>query len=142
MIAALKLAVLAMQLSARFTSVEVAPTFSDSAAKGSLMVPSDRPILVVFHGVRAEPSALCARPGHRKARLVIGARAINALRVVGVEAYSDHPAIVARLRDNGGGERPVFLDISRNSLYIHVSTVSGDRGHILRRCARPTLRSR
>ncbi|MDR7231793.1 hypothetical protein J2X45_002896 [Caulobacter sp. BE264] len=142
MIAVLKLGFLVLLLSAGLTSVEVAPTFSDSAAKGSLMVLAGRSIPVAFHGVWAEPSDLCARPGDRKARLVIGPRAINALRVVGVEAYSDHPAIVARLRDKSGGKRRLFLDISTNHRYIRVSTGSGDHGQIWRRCARPSPRSR
>jgi hypothetical protein len=140
MIAALKLGVLVLLLSAGQPSAEVAPTFSDPETKGSLMVLTGRPIPMAFHGVWAEPSDPCARPGDRKARLVIGPRAINALEVVGVEAYSDHPAIVARLRDNRGGERRLFLDISSNRRYIRVSTGSGDQGQFWRRCARPALR--
>lgn len=140
MIAALKLDVLVLLLAAGQPSTELAPTFSDPETKGSLMVLTGRPIPMAFHGVWAKPSDPCARSHDRKARLVIGPRAINGLEVVGVEAYSDHPAIVARLRDRSGGERRLFLDISTDRRYIRVSTGSGDQGQIWRPCARPALR--
>lgn len=130
----LNLTLLPLLIASAPTFADPAPTFTDPAAKGSLMILENPRIPASYHGAWADDPGNCGQTGDRGVRIVIGSTDVETLRVIGVEVYSDHPAIVVVLRGQSGDQRRLFLDIADDGNHIGVSMGFGSREKILRRC--------
>jgi hypothetical protein len=104
--------------------------FTDPSFKGSLIA-YDRPrIPEDYRGLWADRQASCARPDRSGSNISIGTFAIDQKRVVRVETYSDHPAIVVSMR----GTPDAWLDIALDGNHISLRRGNGTGTKILMRC--------
>ena len=113
------------------------PVFEDPSAKGSLVRFDSPDIPYEFQGVWADQQENCYLVGDRGGRASISEGAIGADRVVQVEGYSDHPAIVVTLRKRRGETRQLALDISRDGETLRMEERARDRSGLLVRCPSP-----
>lgn len=113
------------------------PVFEDPSAKGSLIRLDSPDIPYEFQGVWADRLENCYLAGDRGVQASISAGAIGADRVVQVEGYSDHPAIVVTLRKRRGETRQLALDISRDGETLRMEERARDRSGLLVRCSSP-----
>jgi hypothetical protein len=118
-------------------NMPVGPTaveFTDPGFKGSLIA-YDRPrIPEEYRSLWADRKASCAHPESSDSRVRIGTFNIDKRRVVRVETYSDHPAIVVGMR----GEPEAWIDIALDGNHISLRRGNGTETKILLRCPDPS----
>ena len=108
--------------------------FADPGAKGSLMI-YDRPVVPErYRGLWADRLESCGAVGDRGMQVQIFERMVGTARVTQVEGYSDHPAIVVTTDHPDPGQDRLFLDLSIDRQWMHLSFGHGTGETELRRC--------
>lgn len=112
--------------------------FEDPAMKGSLTAFDYPTIPPEYHGTWADRSANCYATSDRGRQVTLSASAIGFDRLLKVEGYSDHPAVLVTAQSAEEGVIRVFLDISLDRSHIEIRRAGADAAEVLIRCPPPS----